>query len=103
TAPARHTLSTHSLHDALPIWEWTTFTGNDLGVLLGDFVLSSGRIDRPITVSSIVSSPMMAALAEARGARHVSTLTGFKWIVNARSEEHTSELQSRDNLECRLL
>lgn len=63
--------------------EWTTFTGNDLGVLLGDFVLSSGRIDRPITVSSIVSSPMMAALAEARGARHVSTLTGFKWIVNA--------------------
>jgi phosphomannomutase len=63
--------------------EWTTFTGNDLGVLLGDFVLGSGRIDRPITVSSIVSSPMMAALAEARGARHVSTLTGFKWIVNA--------------------
>ncbi|HEX6946075.1 MAG TPA: phospho-sugar mutase [Acidimicrobiia bacterium] len=63
--------------------EWRTFTGNELGVLLGDYILGSGGVERPIVVSSIVSSPMMAALAEARGARHVSTLTGFKWIVNA--------------------
>jgi phosphomannomutase len=63
--------------------EWRTFTGNELGVLLGDFVLSNTTVERPITISSIVSSPMMASLAAARGARHESTLTGFKWICNA--------------------
>lgn len=70
---------------ALPLaGEWTTLSGNDLGVVLGDFVLGSTDASaRPIVVSSIVSSPMLADLAEVRGARHESTLTGFKWIVNA--------------------
>jgi phosphomannomutase len=64
--------------------EWRALSGNDLGVLLADYMLESpGRPDDAIVVSSIVSSPMLPALAHARGATHVSTLTGFKWIVNA--------------------
>ena len=64
--------------------EWRALSGNDLGVLLGDFVLRHVDLEgRPIVISSIVSSPMLARIARARGARHESTLTGFKWIVNA--------------------
>lgn len=63
--------------------EWRSLTGNELGVLLGDYVLSARSFVRPIVISSVVSSPMFARVAQARGARHESTLTGFKWIVNA--------------------
>src|SRR5436309_9345969 len=31
------------------------------------------------------------------------SLDDFRWLMNIRSEEHTSELQSRENLVCRLL
>jgi phosphomannomutase len=64
--------------------EWRALSGNDLGCLLGDYVLRfQPREPRPIVVSSIVSSPMLARVAAGHGARHESTLTGFKWIVNA--------------------
>lgn len=63
--------------------EWRILSGNDLGCLLGDFALRHSGVARPIVVSSVVSSPMLGRIAEARGARHESTLTGFKWIVNA--------------------
>lgn len=61
-----------------------SLSGNELGVLIGDYLLSghSGS-ERPIVASSVVSSPMMARVAVARGAFHAVTLTGFKWIVNA--------------------
>jgi len=63
---------------------WRRLSGNEVGVLLGDYVLRGHEgPDRPIVVNSIVSSPMLARLAEARGARHEVTLTGFKWIANA--------------------
>lgn len=61
-----------------------SMSGNELGVLIGDYLLSghSGP-ERAIVASSVVSSPMMARVAAARGALHAVTLTGFKWIVNA--------------------
>ena len=64
--------------------EWRMLTGNEMGGLLGDFVMRNwDSHSRPIVVNSIVSSPMLSRLADAYGARHESTLTGFKWIVNA--------------------
>jgi phosphomannomutase len=64
--------------------EWRALSGNDLGCLLGDYVLRyCDATDRPIVVSSVVSSPMMGLIAAARDAHHESSLTGFKWIVNA--------------------
>ena len=61
-----------------------SMTGNELGVVIGDYLLS-GHFgpERPIVASSVVSTPMMARVAAARGALHAVTLTGFKWIVNA--------------------
>ena len=58
-------------------------TGNQIGVLLGDYVLATTDVDRPIVLNSIVSSPMLESVAHAHGARFVQTLTGFKWIWNA--------------------
>jgi phosphomannomutase len=56
-------------------------TGDDVGALLGDWLLGSvtsgpGRL----VVSSVVSSSLLARIAEAHGARHAETLTGFKWL-----------------------
>lgn len=59
-------------------------TGNQVGVLLADFVLERAqKAPRPLVVSSIVSSPMLAVLAARHGARHEVTMTGFKWICSA--------------------
>lgn len=61
-------------------------SGDLLGLVLADLVLdASGKAEpteeeRPLLVSSIVSSPAVAALARARGARHETTLTGFKFL-----------------------
>jgi phosphomannomutase len=61
-----------------------SLSGNELGVLIGDYLLGGHQgPKRPIVVSSVVSSPMMSLVAAAHGARHVITLTGFKWIANA--------------------
>ena len=63
---------------------WRSLTGNEVGVLLGEYLLSHDH-DPPtaIVASSIVSSPMLSRIARDFHARHESTLTGFKWIVNA--------------------
>ncbi len=59
-------------------------TGNQVGLLLADFLLEHAlRSPRPLVASSIVSSPMLGAIAAAHGARFEQTLTGFKWIWNA--------------------
>ena len=64
--------------------EWRLLSGNELGVLLGDYVLRYWRHkETPIVVNSVVSSPMLGRIAARRGAVHETTLTGFKWIINA--------------------
>lgn len=63
---------------------WRMLRGDETGPLLGDYVLS-GLAERGTSVvaSTIVSSRLLGKLADARGARHVETLTGFKWLVRA--------------------
>ncbi len=63
--------------------EWIPLTGNQIGVLLADFILGATSERRPIVISSIVSSPMLESVASAHGAVFTQTLTGFKWIWNA--------------------
>lgn len=62
---------------------WRALNGNQIGVLLGDFVLERTEGPDRLVVSSVVSSPMLGAVAARHGARHEVTLTGFKWICNA--------------------
>jgi len=62
---------------------WRRLTGNEIGMLLADYVLSRTSGDDRLVINSIVSSPMLADIAAAHGASFTQTLTGFKWIANA--------------------
>lgn len=66
-------------------------TGNQVGVLLGHYLLTQGltQLDHatipgktPLTIASIVSSPMLSVIAGELHARYEEVLTGFKWIAN---------------------
>lgn len=59
-------------------------TGNQLAVLLTDAALASfSGPGRPLVVASVVTTPLVEAVARARGARFERTLTGFKWLWTA--------------------
>ncbi|MFZ5445031.1 MAG: phospho-sugar mutase [Myxococcota bacterium] len=57
-------------------------TGNEVGVLLGHFLLTQVPTPSPLVVTTIVSSVQLKHIAAAKGARFEETLTGFKWIAN---------------------
>lgn len=63
---------------------WRMLSGDETGWLLGDYILS--HADAPgtsVVASTVVSSRMLAAIAAHYGARHIETLTGFKWLARA--------------------
>ncbi len=62
---------------------WRMLSGDETGWLLGDYILSHGRAGTPVVASTVVSSRMLAAIAAHYGAAHVETLTGFKWLARA--------------------
>ncbi len=66
---------------------WRMLTGDETGWLLGDYILSQidhGEVsEHTVVASSVVSSQMLGRIAAAHGARHVQTLTGFKWLSRA--------------------
>jgi phosphomannomutase len=61
-------------------------TGNEVGVLLGHYLLTQAPVPSPLVVTTIVSSAQLKAIAAAKGARFEETLTGFKWIANRAME-----------------
>ncbi|MFT5681867.1 MAG: phosphomannomutase [Myxococcota bacterium] len=62
---------------------WRQLTGNEVGLLLADELLTHGAQggDR-LVVTTVVSTSLLARVAQAHGARLAETLTGFKWIAN---------------------
>ncbi|MCY3911417.1 MAG: phospho-sugar mutase [bacterium] len=73
---------------AAAVWaydnEWRILTGDEIGALLCDWMLRTtlGGSER-VVANSIVSGRLVGRIAAARGATHVETLTGFKWIARA--------------------
>ena len=66
--------------------EYVVITGNQLGVLLLDYVIkakkSTGTMpEHPGALSSIVSTSMARAVAEANGVHFEDTFTGFKFMA----------------------
>ncbi|MGO4384973.1 phospho-sugar mutase [Specibacter sp. RAF43] len=66
---------------------WRKLHGDEVGALLGAHLAArGGRAGKhapsggPVFANSIVSSRLLAGIAQAAGFRHVLTLTGFKWI-----------------------
>src|SRR5690606_41795831 len=95
--PERGTLP---LHDALPISAGAT-TNSDAGVTdllgrCGDALEAMQDIGMPLLVHGEVTDPDVDLFD--REAVFIERV-----MIPLRSEEHTSELQSRENLVCRLL
>jgi phosphomannomutase len=64
-----------------PAGAWRVLSGDEIGVLLADWLLEQGSGADRLVVTTIVSSSMLGRLAAARGVEFAETLTGFKWIV----------------------
>lgn len=68
---------------------WRMLSGDETGWLLGGYILASERDNderdppTPVVASTVVSSRMLAAIADYYEAIHVETLTGFKWLARA--------------------
>jgi phosphomannomutase len=68
---------------------WRTLTGDQVGALLGAFLLGRLSADPDVQmheqlfVSTIVSGSLLPKIVAAAGAQYVQTLTGFKWIARA--------------------
>jgi phosphomannomutase len=65
---------------------WRMLSGDETGWLLGDYILSQvdpGDRTTSVVASTVVSSRMLSAIAAHWGARHLETLTGFKWLARA--------------------
>src|SRR5690606_41673788 len=88
TDPATTEIYTLSLHDALPIWSPRMLHRALLGGL-------------PFVLCFVVGIQALSP----RGAIVGPPCRSFEFSIKCfpRSEEHTSELQSRENLVCRLL
>jgi phosphomannomutase len=74
---------------------WRMLSGDETGWLLGDLLLS--RLEpaeraTSVVASTVVSSRMLSAIAANWGARHVETLTGFKWLARADADLPDSTL-----------
>src|SRR5690606_42159648 len=86
--PAPTEIYTLSLHDALPISNLPPQYGDQEASLL----LPSGYL-----------GPAFLTLANYRAILKYNNSSSYGMAIGLRSEEHTSELQSRENLVCRLL
>ncbi|KQR97293.1 phosphomannomutase [Williamsia sp. Leaf354] len=66
---------------------WRMLTGDETGALLSTAALSqhdsSTDAGAPLVATTIVSSTLLGRIADAAGALHTRTLTGFKWLVRA--------------------
>lgn len=69
------------------------FSGNELGVLLGAYALTqrNPKPERPLVLTTIVSSSQLGTIARDLGAAYAETLTGFKWIENRALELEREE------------
>jgi phosphomannomutase len=60
---------------------WRRLTGDEIGWLLADHILGHTAGDDRLVVTTLVSSSLLASMAEAAGVQYAETFTGFKWIA----------------------
>jgi len=70
---------------------YTTITGNQMGVLLIDYIIRARKAtgtmpENPGVLSSIVSTSMARAVCEANGVHFEDTFTGFKFMAERIAE-----------------
>ena len=72
---------------------WRILTGDEVGALLAYYMLTHRPTQVPAVVASTVaSSTLLGRMADAFGAEHRETLTGFKWIMHSASDRRHDPL-----------
>lgn len=64
---------------------FVALSGNQIGVLFSDYLLEHADVVNPLIVTTVVSTPMVNAVARRHGAEVERTFTGFKWIARAKA------------------
>ncbi len=59
---------------------WRRLSGDEIGWLFADHILANTSGDDRLVVTTLVSSSLLARMAEAAGVHSEETFTGFKWI-----------------------
>lgn len=61
--------------------EYKYLTGNEMAAVILDYLLNYGaKLDRPVFISTIVTTDLVFEMAKANGVETITTLTGFKFI-----------------------
>src|SRR5690606_42123739 len=94
---------TLSLHDALPIYrrDLVLHRVEDAGEVDGDDLVPA--LDAHVGDRVRLAADPGVVAGDVQGAEALDGLAHHALVLLGRSEEHTSELQSRENLVCRLL
>src|SRR5690606_41345180 len=103
--PALH-VSSHACAANVSLHSFPTRRSSDLGLLGATFCRS--RAARPARAGSAPPRAAEISLVQSSSEASARKVATVSWTNStrgrlARSEEHTSELQSRENLVCRLL
>lgn len=65
---------------------WRKLSGDEIGWLFADHILRYTEGDDRLVVTTLVSSSLLARMAEAHGVHSEETFTGFKWIGRIATE-----------------
>lgn len=73
--------------------QYQMLTGDQVGTLFGDYLLSKTDASKQLVGNTIVSSSLLGNIAQAKGAKYYQTLTGFKWLTNVAMQQQSDEQQ----------
>ncbi|ANW26334.1 phosphoglucomutase [Vibrio coralliilyticus] len=76
-----------------PDGEYQMLTGDQVGSLFGNYLLSHTDATQQLIGNTIVSSTLLKKIALSNGAEYYQTLTGFKWLTNIAMQKETAEKQ----------
>lgn len=76
-----------------PDGQYQMLTGDQVGALFADYLLSNVDASKQLVGNTIVSSRLLADIAKRYGAHYYQTLTGFKWLTNVAMAEQSEEKQ----------
>ncbi|MCG3760743.1 phospho-sugar mutase [Vibrio cincinnatiensis] len=71
--------------------EYQMLTGDQVGALLGHYLLNQTHHKQPLVGNTIVSSSLLNKIAHAHCAQYYQTLTGFKWLTNIAMQQQSEQ------------
>ena len=74
-----------------PEGQYKMLTGDQVGVLLGHYLLTRVNPETSLVGTTIVSSSLLQKVASRVGADYYQTLTGFKWLTNIAMEKQRED------------